>query len=176
MIVYRADKRDSQTLKKSNGFHAWLPMNVDAARDAIREFFKESSTIEIMSHLWGADKRFVSTALDEDCMGQGAGKNVYKLNIPNLIDRGITKASLGFNSRKIVPVLTPKLLLNHVSLGQATIIALRQPRGNEVTFFTAIPWSTFVSYRPSGEKVFKGLLAAAQSWKPPVPKSRQWRA
>jgi hypothetical protein len=136
MELYRADTRTPEELINAGGFKAWTYPNKtehDMRRTAIEtveEMYKASGNkSELMSHIWGTpDKRFISTALTADCMGQANKKNyrfdqvlfkrveeyskVYRIDIPNLQAYQFDNGHLGFTPRNIPPVLTPKLYMD----------------------------------------------------------------
>lgn len=175
MELYRADTRTPEELIKAGGFKAWAYPNKtehDMRRTAIEtveEMYKASGNkSELMSHIWGTpDKRFISTALTADCMGQANKKNyrfdkvlfkrveeyskVYKMDIPNLQAYQFDNGHLGFTPRTIPPVLTPKLYMDANRLDLVKwAIALGQPVGKEVTFVTMIPLRFIKAYKEHG--------------------------
>jgi hypothetical protein len=175
MMLYRADTRTPAELIKAGGFKAWAyPNQTESAMriiaiKTVKEMYSASgSKSELMSHIWGTpDKRFISTALTSDCMGQANKKNyrfdkvlfkrveeyskIYRIEIPNLKVYTFDSAHLGFPLRTIRDILKPKPYMDSTKLDTIKwAIALGQPVGKEVTFVTMIPLRFIKGYKEHG--------------------------
>ena len=187
MELFRADTRTPTQLIQAGGFKAWAypnktesAMRLIAIKTLEEMYGKVGKKTELMSHIWGTpDKRFISTALTADCMGQANKKNyrfdkktfkrveeyskVYKMVFTNMKVYDFTSTYLNFEPRKIPKILRPKLYMDSNRLDKVkAVVALGQPVGKEVTFVSMIPlrfikfykehggsWQPFPKYIPS---------------------------
>lgn len=175
MILYRADTRTPAEIIKAGGFKAWAyPNKTESsmrllAIQTVKDMYKaDGKKSELMSHIWGTpDKRFISTALTADCMGQANKKNyrfdkilfkrveeyskIYRMELPGVQVYKFNSACLGFEPRKIPSILTPKPYMDSAKLDSVKwVIALGQPVGKEVTFVTMIPLRFIKAYKEHG--------------------------
>lgn len=168
MDLYRADGRLLNELSNASGFKAWQPTTLDQAREYLLDFVGAKSKKNLSSHIWGNDRKLISTAVDNNCAGQRGSKPgghnphnwryypVYKIVIPGFEKRELTKTVLGTEPRKFSAVKSPILYMNASTLSSATIFGLRVNKfGPEVSMFTTIPYLSgqqIITLDTDGEK------------------------
>lgn len=155
MTFFRADGRTISTLNGS-GF---------APRAALSsvDLSSKLADLPVLSREIvdaGRASFWVSTALDEDCMGQVKGNTVYKFIVDvevyqmdragGLVNKTLPQALGGLNSKLgcFIPTKKPHLVMNNTTISTSTIIGLlhgqvgvsgTQQGTGEVSFFTTIP-------------------------------------
>lgn len=156
MIVYRADMRAPEVIKK-NGFQARMPMTIANARSLLLSYCENKKSPLDLSRLIisSPQPQYISTDPDEDCGGYSHRGYIYRIEFEFLEKRAWSNLVLGKQLNLKPNMLWPSLYLNAVRLDMATTIALKHfGATKEVTFLTTIQGTNVRAYKKSGDKNF----------------------
>ncbi|HTU20106.1 MAG TPA: hypothetical protein VMG10_18725 [Gemmataceae bacterium] len=171
-IIYRGDTRDPKKLATFGGFTAWVPLNLQEARNVVKRSMGQNFQIKLpkaAARLEGyfnkqeklnlltlgrqiklekaGDTFHISTDPTEGCGGYASGY-IYAMKFKTLflIDKN-GKASPA--ALKEVTGINSYLVMDTTSLDTATTIAVAIPgqAGPEVAFLTTIPMAHIYKYK-----------------------------
>jgi len=180
-IIYRGDTRSPSQMKGYGGFTAWVPLNVQQARDVIKRssgqnfpislppkakrlegYFNEQKNINMLTlgrqiKLEKAGDTFhISADPTEGCGGYASGY-IYAMRFRSLyvIDK---QGNASVRAMTSVTGINSLLVLDTPTMEAATTIAVAIPgsAGVEVAFLTSVPIANFYKYKePNGKTWYK---------------------
>ncbi|CAL2095159.1 protein of unknown function [Tenacibaculum sp. 190524A02b] len=148
-IVYRSDSRTPKDIEKAGGFFPRKTLSIEQVRAHILYYCGANGSGKKPQDLTrliisSPQPEYVSTALNDDTGGQHRGY-LYTMQLENLMEVPFSDEVLGQKLNVKKNLNNPTLLLNAKTLAQATMVALKLPRGaQEVTFLTGIPYENII--------------------------------
>ncbi|MGE3166091.1 MAG: hypothetical protein AB7O52_14385 [Planctomycetota bacterium] len=178
--LYRGDSRPPEDIKKAQGFSAWVPLTAEQARLLIKKASNEAvandqfpealagalnavtikKTLDLQVFIKYTKNKTstpqISTAPDEDCGGQAAGKDakgrpyiIYEIEYDslNILQTGgvrpVVAGDIPHNG------MFPKVLVDGASLDASSTIALLMK--DEIAFLTTIPLARIKRAKQAGK-------------------------
>ncbi|MHA6306294.1 hypothetical protein ACX3SV_04245 [Hafnia paralvei] len=156
MIVWRADNRSPEEIKRAKGFH---PRSRRSPREVIQSFrmnYSEDPKLHAMEHVRASNDNYVSTGVDDTCGGYIHARYIYEIDIPDLNPAIFSNLTLGFNGplkRFRQTSFDPKLMLTGTTIDNSEMVAILQPK-LELTFVTPIPLKYIKKFRETNSRTW----------------------